>query len=398
MRLSYCTNVHPAEDLDGVIAQLRSCAGPVRRRLGVDRLGVGLWLPAALAVRLDTEPGTLAALRAVLEEQGLVVTTLNAFPYTAFHAPVVKHAVYLPRWGEADRTAHTLSCARVLAALLPPGGEGSVSTLPLGWREPWTDEDDEAATAALVHVGRELRRLARSTGRTVRLAIEPEPGCVLDSVEDTVAWLSARTGDPDAGGIDAEHVGLCLDTCHLATSFADPAGAVRAVRAAGLRVFKLQASAALELPDPRDEAGRAALAAYAEPRYLHQVRARGGDGVVAVDDLSDVDAVGALPTSGPWRVHVHMPLHLAPRAPLRSTTEVLLAAATELGTELEGIDVDVETYTWSVLPGEVPSRTQLVSGIASEVGWARTRLGRIAGAAPETPPTGVPVTTSAAVR
>lgn len=43
MQLSYCTNVHPAEDLDGVIRQLREYAGPVRRRAGLDLLGVGLW-------------------------------------------------------------------------------------------------------------------------------------------------------------------------------------------------------------------------------------------------------------------------------------------------------------------------------------------------------------------
>lgn len=31
VHLAYCTNVHPAEDLDGVMAQLRDHAEPVRR-------------------------------------------------------------------------------------------------------------------------------------------------------------------------------------------------------------------------------------------------------------------------------------------------------------------------------------------------------------------------------
>ena len=44
VHLSYCTNVHPAETLDGVLAQLRDHCEPVRRRLGRDRLGIGLWL------------------------------------------------------------------------------------------------------------------------------------------------------------------------------------------------------------------------------------------------------------------------------------------------------------------------------------------------------------------
>ena len=54
MLLSYCTNVHPSEDLDGVIDQLARYAGPVREAAGLDTLGVGLWLPAELAHRLDS--------------------------------------------------------------------------------------------------------------------------------------------------------------------------------------------------------------------------------------------------------------------------------------------------------------------------------------------------------
>ncbi|MER7014816.1 xylose isomerase, partial [Saccharopolyspora sp. NPDC000359] len=46
--LSYCTNVHPAEDLRGVLAQFDRYAVPVRERLGADRLGLGLWLAADL--------------------------------------------------------------------------------------------------------------------------------------------------------------------------------------------------------------------------------------------------------------------------------------------------------------------------------------------------------------
>ncbi|MFD4421096.1 metabolite traffic protein EboE [Agromyces sp. NPDC058484] len=374
MELSYCTNVHPAEDLDGVLAQLDAYAGPARRAAGLDRLGVGLWLPADLARRLAADADARERVRAGLEANGLDVRTVNAFPYAAFHADVVKLDVYRPDWTDPRRADYTLDCAHVLAELLPPGGAGSISTLPLGWRTPWTGADDARATAELRRVSDGLRELRARTGRTVRLAIEPEPGCVLDTVADVVGWLAPRLGrDSDPGaGIDPEHVGICLDTCHLAVSFADPTETVRTVEAAGIRIVKVQASAALHVDDPADPASREAVAAFVEQRYLHQTRELGSDGAVrAVDDLPD--AFATLPAQGPWRVHFHVPLHLAPTPPLRATTDVLRAACAAVRETRHGDEahLDIETYTWSVLPG---GQADLVAGIAAEVRWATDEL------------------------
>jgi sugar phosphate isomerase/epimerase len=373
MRLSYCTNVHPAEDLDGVLAQLRRFAGPVRREAGLPVLGVGLWLPAQLAHQLAASSADRERLRMVLDAQGLQVHTLNAFPFGGFHREVVKHEVYRPTWAEPARLEYTLACAEVLAALLPDGVDGSISTLPLGWRAPWTEDDDAAATAAFAELGRQLAALQARTGRTVRIAVEPEPGCVLDTVADVAAWLGRRTA-----AIDPAYIGVCLDTCHLAVSFADPAEAVRQVTAAGLRVVKVQASAALHIEDPSDPAARAAVAAFAEPRYLHQVRELDLSGTVAAaDDLAEAlagaSAPGGLPAAGPWRVHFHVPLHHRPAAPLAATTEVLRAAVDAVRRAPHGDEahLDVETYTWTVLPG---GTEPLVGGIAAELRWAVAEL------------------------
>lgn len=379
MPISYCTNVHPAEDLDGVLAQLDRYAGPVRVAAGLDTLGVGLWLPADLAHRLAASTDDRDRLRAALARHRLTVHTLNAFPYGGFHAEVVKHAVYTPTWADPARAAYTLACAEVLADLLPDGVDGSISTLPLAWREPWTPADDAAATGALAAVSTGLRELAARTGRTVRLAVEPEPGCVLDTVADVVGWLEPRLG-ADPGQIDPEHVGVCLDTCHLAVSFADPVTAVRRIRQAGLRVVKVQASAALHVEDPADPVARAAVARFAEPRYLHQVRERSGGAVHAADDLPDALAAGGLPGAGPWRVHVHVPLHARPAAPLSATTDVLRDAVTAVlrGPHGDVAHLDVETYTWAVLPDDLAARAadDLVAGIAAEVRWAVDHLDR----------------------
>lgn len=402
MQLSYCTNVHPAEDLDGVVDQLARYAGPVRRAAGLDVLGVGLWLPAALAHRLSASPRAaedMARLRAALDEHGLQVHTLNAFPYGGFHDDVVKLAVYSPTWADAERLAYTLECAEVLAALLPDGVDGSISTLPLAWREPdgvaWSPAQDAAATRAFEDLSAGLRDLAARTGKVVRVAVEPEPGCVLDTVEDVVTWLEARLAPGPAGrareqvgGIDPAFVGVCLDTCHLAVSFAAPAAAVERITGAGLRVVKVQASAALHLAEPSAPGAREAVGQFVEKRYIHQVRelAPGGD-VLPVDDLPDALGTGAapgLPGEGPWRVHFHVPLHHEPAPPLAATTDVLRDAVAAVRAAPHGHEahLDVETYTWAVLPpgspafpSSSPSAVEpLVAGIAAELRWATEHL------------------------
>lgn len=367
MLLSYCTNVHPAEDFDGMIRQLREYSGPIRRKAGLNVLGVGLWLPAGLARQLAQNAGDLAVLREVLSAEGLQVHTINAFPYGGFHNEVVKLDVYKPTWAERQRLEYTLDCAEVLAALLPEDTAGSISTLPLAWREPWTQTDDDDATSAFAELSSRLRELKERTGKTVRIAVEPEPGCVLDTVADVAGWLEARIDR----GIDPEYIGLCVDTCHLAVSFADPADAINRIDEAGLRVVKVQASAALHVTDPSSVAARAALRAFAEPRYLHQVREQGAGGILTADDLSD--ALDALPGEAPWRVHFHIPLHHVPSAPLETTAQVLEQAVAEVGRRHYGQEVhlDIETYTWSVLPG---GQVGIVDGIAAEIGWAESHL------------------------
>ncbi|WP_103348721.1 metabolite traffic protein EboE [Amycolatopsis sp. CA-128772] len=355
VHLAYCTNVHQAEDLDGVLAQLARFGEPVRQRLGADRLGLGLWLARPVAAELVADPAAVTTLKAELAARGLEVVTFNGFPYEGFHDPVVKHRVYRPDWAAPERTRYTLDLARLLAELMPDDAvRGSVSTLPLGWRTDWRGD------------GGQLELLAEGLAaqdRPVRVAFEPEPGCVIETTAQAATLLSE---------VDKDRLGVCLDTCHLAVGFEEPAAALGRLEAAGLDVVKLQASAALEAASPKDPATRRALESFVEPRFLHQSNEGAPPGA---DDLDEALA-GALPGEAPWRVHFHVPLHADPAPPLTSTRPVLAATLAELfgGATARTDHVEVETYTWQVLPDAPADDAGLVAGIAAELDWTRRAL------------------------
>ncbi|WP_447041403.1 metabolite traffic protein EboE [Streptomyces sp. DSM 118878] len=370
VHLAYCTNVHPAETLDGVLAQLRDHCEPVRKRLGRDRIGIGLWLAKDAARALVTDPAALRGLRTELDRRGLEVVTLNGFPYEGFGDDEVKYRVYKPDWTDPERLTHTTDLARLLASLLPDDvTEGTISTLPIAWRTPFDAGHAESARTALTALAQRLDALAELTGRSIRVGLEPEPGCTVETTADAIAPLT------DVGH---DRIGVCVDTCHLATSFEDPATALDALAGAGIPVVKSQLSAALHAEHPHLPDVREALAAFDEPRFLHQTRTRTDSGLRGTDDLGEALTSHALPDTSPWRAHFHVPLHAAPAAPLTSTLPVLRDALARLvgGPVPLTRHLEVETYTWQALPPALRprGRSQLAEGIAAELTLARDLL------------------------
>ncbi|MEV4582742.1 metabolite traffic protein EboE [Nonomuraea jabiensis] len=305
VHLAYCTNVHAAEDLPGIHGQLSGVAARVRRLLGVERLGLGLWLSQHAAADLLARPGELAGLRERLTALGLEVVTLNGFPYRGFHDEIVKYRVYTPDWADAERLRYTLGLAEILAALLPDDvTEGTISTLPLAWRSGWTKEKAAVVRSHLDAAAQGLRALAGRTGKVIRLGFEPEPGCIVETTPQATALLS---------DVDHDHLGLCLDACHMAVGFEEPGAGART----GLPIVKLQASCALVAP--------------------------------------------------PGALHDEPPPPLAISAPyLRDLLNVLLGGERPLTRHVE-----VETYTWNVLPG---APADVAEGIAAELDWMRGQL------------------------
>ena len=375
--LAYCTNVHPCRVVTDVPAVLDRYAAPVRAISGFD-ISVGLWLPEAAVA----EAGAADVVGHALASRGLSCHTLNAFPFGDFHGARVKEQVYLPDWADRRRLDYTLSCARLLATLVPPGGEGSISTLPLGFKGFGHGPEFMAAAADhLLMCAREFAALEAATGRTIRLALEPEPCCILETTAETVAFFTALFERAARAGIEQEarrHLGVCYDVCHQAVEFEDAARAVAALTAAGVRINKVQISCAIEASAPADPAQRDALLAYVEPRYLHQTFARGAGGTLhhAVDLTADLIADPAWHARGPWRIHYHVPVDAERIGPLRTTRSELVRALAAIKILDYAPHLEVETYTWPVLPGADP--VDLAAGIARELIATRVLIGNTA--------------------
>ncbi|MEV4261523.1 metabolite traffic protein EboE [Kribbella sp. NPDC049584] len=361
VHLGYCATVHPAGELHELIAGLDDCAGAVRAALDVPVLGVGLWLPHRLADRLANSPASLSKLRRSLHRNRLEVVTLNGTPHSLFTDKVVGSKLYCPDWTDPERLRYTLDLVDVLAELLPADASyGSISTVPLAWRVPWSKTRNRAAREAFDRVEQHLARTETRTGRTIRLAVETEPGCVLEMVGQAAAWLD-RYSSPYGG---TSRIGLGLDACHLAVQFEEPADVFQMLWRAGVDVVKGRLSVAPTLVDPSDAAARYVLTQLGTPKYLRQVREWSGPGV------DDVAQAYELSGHAAWRMHTHLPAYAAPPDGLSVTTGVLDECLTRLvgGGHPLTQHLESEVYVWP------RGRQSLVKRITKELTWLRDRL------------------------
>jgi sugar phosphate isomerase/epimerase len=388
--LTYCTNIHPGESWEEVRRAVEEHVVAVKRRVAPDRpFGVGLRLSARAAATLSA-PGELQAFRALLDSHRLYVFTINGFPYGAFHRTRVKEEVYLPDWLDEARLEYTDRLAHLLAGLLPDGLEGSVSTVPGAFKPRVGGPEDVARMATLL--GRHVATLARveaETGKRVSLALEPEPFCHLETVAETVAFFQeALFGGPGAEALAREagldrarseetlrrHLGVCLDACHMAVEFEEPEAAVRRLRGAGIRIPKVQVSAGLSvLLDGSGAEALDALRPFAEGVYLHQVVERGPGGLRRYLDLPEALAAGPAPAADEWRVHFHVPLFQERLGRFANTQDWLRRLLALVRAEAVAPHLEVETYTWEVLPPEHRGG-DLVGAIARELQWVTGNL------------------------
>jgi sugar phosphate isomerase/epimerase len=393
LHLTYCTNIHPAEGWDAVMANLRRITPALKTRLSPSApFAVGLRLSAREAAEL-VEGHRLADLRAFLDGEGLYVALLNGFPYGPFHGASVKTNVYAPDWRHDARVAYTLNLIAILERLLPGGLDGGISTVPFSYK-PWmpvpSREDCETIARNVARIAEALVRVRERSGLLIHLDVEPEPDCLVERTDETVdfftrwirpigaAYLSAHLGRSDAEGMTAmrEHVQVCLDCCHLAVEYEDPAAALARLHEADIKVGRMQLSSALHVDLPgasRLESVADRLRPFAESTYLHQVVEKRDGDLRRFPDLDvALENITSDRSARAWRVHFHVPLFIAEYAGLGSTQAYVSTMLGLLSRRPFTRHLEIETYTWDVLPPAL--KLEIGDSIAREYDWVLTQL------------------------
>ena len=385
-RLGYCANVHPGTTLAQLQRVIRYHFTAVRSLRELPAMSAGLWLGSSVAREIQADERERRAFGELLEAHGVELITLNGFPFSDFHQAVVKAGVYTPDWATGERYRYTLDLAGILSSALPEGEtHGTISTLPLGYRAGWTPEREEQALANLCRIAADLHRLEEERGRSIRICLEMEPGCVLERTGQMVELFTRKLpGSAEHLGIPREHLfqhlGACYDVCHQAVMFEEPSESLQRLAEAGITVGKIQISSALELPGGSGRDPRELLTDFVEPRYLHQVRIQDRDGqILAAEDLPEALADPDLLDAGTWRVHFHVPVHARSlqEGTLNTTRSTILSLLDHLRDQPDlHPHLEVETYTWQVLPAESrpTNDDQLHAGLAAELAWLESEM------------------------
>lgn len=388
--LTYCTNIHAGERWAEIEAALRKHVLPIKAEVSPDQpMGIGLRLSATAADEL-AKPEALAALKAFLAQSDLYVFTINAFPYGNFHGTRVKERVYEPDWRDERRVLFSNKAADILEALLPEGVEGSISTVPGAYKDAINGPIDIARMVYhLIRHAAYLYRLAEETGKHISLALEPEPCCFLETIDEAIDFfndhLFARQSvetfrrltdisSREAREALRRHLGICLDVCHASVEFEDPVECLGRLAAVGIKVPKIQLSSALRIPVVNANAAEL-LARFDDGVYLHQTVEVQADRVTRYRDLPE--ALAALRSGragGEWRVHCHVPLFQADYGALQSTQQPLANLLAACKRSALAPHLEVETYTWDVLPADMRG-IDVSSDIARELKWVRSQLG-----------------------
>jgi sugar phosphate isomerase/epimerase len=389
--LTYSTLVHPADDWEQLWNSLNTYLPKVKERFAPNQsFGVCIRLSAKTAETLANSPSERDRLKKFLGDNDMYIYTANAFVYGHFKGDKVKEQVYEPDWRGEERTQYTINVANVLADASPRGIAPSIQSAPLGFKPRVTGDDVvDSYTDHVLRVVAHLIELESRTGRTVQLALEPEPFCFLETTDEAIKYFNGQLYSgpaveklaklarvPIAEAIDAlrRHVGIVYDICHQAVEYEDISASLQKLVDAGVPIFKLQEAAALHMPEVTQPVVDT-LKRYAKTIYLTQTMEKKDGKINRYLNVDDAIAAFEKDPGGSreWRTHIHVPVFLDDLGQFRTTRFAIEDALRFHKQKPLSHHLEVETYTWDMLPDNLKSN-DIVDYIYRELDWVRGQL------------------------
>ncbi len=390
--LTYSTLVHPGDTWPEMWNSLKTYVPQVKKRFCPDKpFGVSLRLSNASADALVSSPAERANLKSFLTDNDLYLYTVNAFPFGPFKNQVVKEQVYEPDWRGEERARYTMHVADILADVGAINVNPSIQSPPLGFKPRVTGPDVvEAYAANIRRLAVHLHRLRERTGRTVTLAVEPEPACFLETTDETVDFFTRvlrseksltalgrdlGTNAEEARTILRRHIGTVYDICHQAVEYENISVSLQKLVDNDIPVFKLQEAAAMQVPSVTP-AAVAELRKWADSVYLTQTIEKKDGKLNRFLNLEDAIAAYEKDPGGEreWRIHFHVPVFLESLGEHFKTTRFAIAEALAFHRKNPlSAQLEIETYTWDVLPSHLKTG-DIVDYVTLELEWVKSQF------------------------
>lgn len=243
----------------------------------------------------------------------------------------------------------------------------------------------------MAKIAEKLYKINQQNKQVLHLDIEPEPDGLLENTLEVISWFNEwlipqgsaylkqqlELTDEEAEACLKNHIRICYDVCHFAIGYENPEEVFRLLKDEGIKIGKIQISSALKARIPQIAEDRQwvkdALNPFVESTYLHQVVGRNSQGQLsqypdlpnALKKLSDTDAEE-------WRIHFHVPVFLGSYGKLESTQDDILEVLDYIKKEKVTNHLEVETYTWEVLPVDI--QLELTDSIIRELEWVDLNL------------------------
>jgi len=298
--------------------------------------------------------------------------TLNGFSFGDFHQHRVKDQVYSPDWTQRSRYDYTLNLIYILQALLPEGGEGSISTVPISYSIWHTLQEQKQevmhkSAEQLLELVEVVNQIYQQTGKLIHINLEPEPDCLLETIDGIIEFFQVYLmGAKEV--IAKRHIRVCYDVCHAAVKFTDHARAFQLLQQNGIKIGKVQISSAIKIDFTQitPECQYTELLSLSNSKYLHQV--------VMQNEHNQIrnypDLVHALAFYGSlavkeWRIHYHVPIYAEQFLSMQTTQIDIIAVINLLMHYQQTPHLEIETYTWS----ECTSNSDLTPYIVREYQW-----------------------------
>ena len=373
--LAYCTNVHRGNNwretfysLEKYVLEVRKSVCPLK--------------PYAIGLRLGAD-----AARELLEPKVLrrssygLINKMSCFYHQWISSrqlswTTCKRRCLPSRLDGSRASSYTLSLFQILSYLLPKGMDGSVSTLPASFKEfHLTGRLPESAFEHLLNCAEEIENLSQKNGQDLHLGLEPEPLGWFETIPETIEFINELCKLAEDPEMVRRRIGVNYDCCHLALEYENPRDGLNALKDAGIRLSKIHLSSALVLSQTRTTL--LTLENFVEEVYLHQViTAKNGAVVARIKDLDLAlkQEKQKSMNADEWRVHFHVPLHASPENGLGDTREHVLMTMDWLAENPDTCThLEMETYTWEVLPQELRS-IDVVEQVIKEYQWTLDAL------------------------